>query len=464
MLTRRGTLLGVMLLAALCVRAAAQAGEKRWPAKGPLRVHPDNPRYFTDGTGRAVYLTGSHTWNTLHDSGRAGEGPFDYSGYLDFLRRHDHNFFRMWLRIGTGGGPPITQPTVYPRTGPGKAADGEPKYDLSRFNPAFFERLRDRVKQAGDRGIYVAVMFFGGDNVVDVGGNPNWPLHPYRKENNVNGVDGDPDGDGQGTECYRLKVPGITALQEAYVKKVVDAVGDLDNVVWEVGNELPGTLEFANHIVRVVKEHERTRLKQHPVGISTFAGAQPAMKDFGDTPAHWVTPDSSGGDYQGDPRPADGKRVIISDTDHLWGVGGDADWVWKTFTRGLHPIYMDPLDDKRQHEGPRRAMGQTRRFAERMNLAAMRPAGELASSKYCLADPGREYLVYLPSGGAVTVDLSGAKGELAAEWFDPAREARATAGHVAGGAKRELKPPFEGPAVLYLSVRGGDPERVRKSL
>src|SRR6185295_2811767 len=26
-------------------------------ARGPLRVHPDNPRYFTDGSGKAVYLT-----------------------------------------------------------------------------------------------------------------------------------------------------------------------------------------------------------------------------------------------------------------------------------------------------------------------------------------------------------------------------------------------------------------------
>ena len=40
------------------------------PARGPLRVHPDNPRYFTDGSGRAVYLTGSHTWNNLVDMGR----------------------------------------------------------------------------------------------------------------------------------------------------------------------------------------------------------------------------------------------------------------------------------------------------------------------------------------------------------------------------------------------------------
>jgi hypothetical protein len=36
---------------------------------GPLRVHPTNPRYFTDDTGRALILTGSHTWQNLQDRG-----------------------------------------------------------------------------------------------------------------------------------------------------------------------------------------------------------------------------------------------------------------------------------------------------------------------------------------------------------------------------------------------------------
>src|SRR5262245_50945348 len=42
-------------------------------ASGPLRIHPQNSRYFTDGTKeaggalRATYLTGSHTWGNLCD-------------------------------------------------------------------------------------------------------------------------------------------------------------------------------------------------------------------------------------------------------------------------------------------------------------------------------------------------------------------------------------------------------------
>ena len=34
----------------------------------------------------------------------------------------------------------------------------------------------------------------------------------------------------------------------------------------------------------------------------------------------------------------------------------------------------------------------------------MAPRGDLASTGYCLANPGKEYLVYIPEGGEVTVE------------------------------------------------------------
>ena len=46
-------------------------------ARGPLRVLAANPRYFTDGSGRAVYLTGSHTWDNRQD---IGSHRFDWDG------------------------------------------------------------------------------------------------------------------------------------------------------------------------------------------------------------------------------------------------------------------------------------------------------------------------------------------------------------------------------------------------
>ena len=72
------------------------------PAAGPLRRFEANPRYFTDGSGKPVFLTGSHNWHNFQDNGhRLPETqdpppPFDYAGYLDLLERHHHNFFRLW--------------------------------------------------------------------------------------------------------------------------------------------------------------------------------------------------------------------------------------------------------------------------------------------------------------------------------------------------------------------------------
>jgi hypothetical protein len=53
-------------------------------------------------------------------------------------------------------------PQPWARTGPGEATDGKPTFDLHTFDQAFFDRLRERVVAASDRGIYVGVMFFDG--------------------------------------------------------------------------------------------------------------------------------------------------------------------------------------------------------------------------------------------------------------------------------------------------------------
>ena len=64
---------------------------------GPLYLRPQNSRYFTDASGRPVYLTGSHTWNNLQDIGRTDPPvPFDFDEYLRFMRQHRHNFIRLW--------------------------------------------------------------------------------------------------------------------------------------------------------------------------------------------------------------------------------------------------------------------------------------------------------------------------------------------------------------------------------
>ena len=47
--------------------------------RGPLRVHPTNRRYFTDDSGKAIYLTGSHNDANFMDAGTTDPPPvFDF--------------------------------------------------------------------------------------------------------------------------------------------------------------------------------------------------------------------------------------------------------------------------------------------------------------------------------------------------------------------------------------------------
>ncbi len=101
-------------------------------------------------------------------------------------------------------------------------------------------------------------------------------------------------------------------------------------------------------------------------------------------------------------------------------------------------------------------MGHARALADRIDLAALAPRGDLSSTGYCLARPGAEYLAYLPVGGQATVDLTAASGALQVEWICPLTGVRQPGETLAGGGKRTVTAPFAGQAVLRLSApRGG---------
>jgi hypothetical protein len=439
------------------------------PATGPLRVHPANPRYFTDGSGRAVYLTGFQYWDLLQEDGTPDPNALEFARFLDVVDRYGVNFIRLWrwnelakFRYTRDGSRFHASPSPWERPGPGAALDGGPKFDLTRFDQGYFERLRARVATARDRGVYVAIMLFEGHSLQFSDAPWRWQGHPFHQDNNVNGIDGDRDGDGKGLELHTLQVPAVTRAQEAYVRKVIDAVNDLHNVLYEIANEShPDSAEWQYHMIRYIRRYEAGKPKQHPVWMSSHRGG-PRNAVLFDSPADCIAPTPEGG-YRDNPPAADGRKVVLSDTDHLWGAPGDHLWVWKTFLRGHHPInymeYAQLLDPGAKLENARRAMGRTLALACRVNLAAMTPRNDLASTAYCLADPGREYLVYLPQGGEVTVDLTSASGVLVVEWRHPVEGTLVAGPPVEGGAKRTFQSPLSGDAVLYLKIRAVGEER-----
>jgi hypothetical protein len=512
------------VLSLLLQRPDMVRGESLGPAStsGPitasLRAHSTNPNYFSDTNGKVVYLTGSHTWNAFQDWGTNDSPvPFDFDAFVRMLVVHNHNFTLLWQTElprfcglpTTASAPPdfAVAPLPWQRTGPGNASDGKLKFDLTKFDQAYFDRLRDRVRKLDAAGIYAGVYFFSGEFLLRFRcSGDGYPLTGF---NNVNGID-----DGGGTGSVTMIAPNaITAIQDALVRKIIDTLNDLPNVLWIVSEEAPSRSKWWNsHLIAFARSYEATKPVQHPIGYGVLDDFQDSV--LLDSDADWIAPAAriphsrlrdfvdrhvtNGAirwliDKSLPRKPANcGKgrppcKVIINDSDHSYlGMWNDSaqvnrNFLWINFTAGNQTMFMDPyavyyprenrnlclfplngicseLDSR--WENVRDTMGFIRYYAERMNLAAMTTQGALSSTGHVFANTNptdAEFLIYSSDGGNFTLNLSGNEGQFAVEWMNPATGVKMPGPIISGGALRIFHPPFSGDAVLHLAITANTP-------
>lgn len=432
----------------------------------PLRLNPVNPRYFADPDGRAVLLTGFHTWNNLVDIQRPAKPTvFDFPRYLDLLEEMGHNFIRLWAwdalcswdvrdRVG---------PFPWARIGQGEAIDGLPKLDLETFDESYFARLRERVAAAEARGIYVGVMLFESWAASEITSTPfDW--HAFAKGNNVNGVDVEASvGNSWLLGWMALADPQITAIQERYVERVVHDLNGFGNVIFEISNEA-GRLSFAwqQHMVRHIRAVEAALPNRHLVGISGGMGT--SVDSYFELDADYLAPEGwvpegqlstycEGQATWGEP-PERAKGPVLLDTDHLWGIGGNVRWAWMSFLRGYHPLYMDRCDDLPWaiFEHPwwpdpsnvdlRRALGTVQRTASLFDLNDLFPG-----DGYALR--GTEGAIALSVDGA-PITLHPSPGEYELRWIDPVDGRELASSTIQGVGPIQFLSPIESDGVAVL--------------
>ncbi len=471
------------------------------PISGPLR-QSTNPNYFEDASGKPIVLCGSHTWNTLQDWGTEGIiQPLDFGNFVSFLKAHGHNFTLIWTtELPKFHGLPVTatsppdftvSPLPWMRTGPGIATDGGLKFDLTKFNKHYYDRLRARVQALGNAGIYTGVYLFSGEWLLRFRSPTDG--YPFSGGNNVNGVD-----DGYGGTSPEVSVASvtmtspnhITTFQDAYVQKTIDALNDLPNVLWIVSQEAPEhSLWWNDHLISLIRAYEKGKPYQHPIGygeVSMDTDKTDLVLYNSDAdwvaPVAWLSPARSCG--TGKP-PC---KVNVNDSDHSYfGMWNDTpeknrNYAWENFATGNQVAFMDPyvVFYPREHRnmcttpihGISRApdarwdnfrdnLGYILRYSRKLNLANVTPRGALSSTGYCLAQTsksGAEYLTYAPSGGQFTMDLSAMpdSGKLTVEWFNPATGKTISQSPVAAGSSSmSFTAPFSGDAVLYLVDTSG---------
>jgi hypothetical protein len=230
--------------------------------KNTLQLHPENPHYFLFN-GRPTILIGS----TEH-YGAVLNSEFDFIAYLDEVQRSGQNLTRTFSGVycedPTAFG--ISRNTMAPATGkliapwarsnqPGYFNGGN-KFDLDRWDGAYFARLKSFVQEAGKRGIVVEYVLF-----CTYYDDSMWNLSPMNIRNNINGV-----GDTPRDEILALKHDDLTRVQEAFVRKVVAELNFFDNVYYEICNEpyfVSVTPEFQRFVSKTIHETEAALPKKH---------------------------------------------------------------------------------------------------------------------------------------------------------------------------------------------------------
>jgi len=207
----------------------------------PIRIHPDNQKLF-EFRGRPLVLV-----TATEHYGAVMNRPFRYQRYLQDAAARGITLTRLFVLFRELQAPTNPYSTCKPespdyvspflRTGPGTAPDGQPKYDLDRTNPEFWERLHGFLGLASDLGVIVEVTLLSNTYSPEI-----WSLNPLHHAANVNGLPQIP-----WQEWLTRRHPEVFARQVAHVRRVVSETRRYDNVIYEICNEPGGWGEGSPH-------------------------------------------------------------------------------------------------------------------------------------------------------------------------------------------------------------------------
>jgi hypothetical protein len=197
----------------------------------PIKLHPSNSHYYVFNGQPTVLITSAEHYGAVINL------DFDYVAYLDALKAYGLNYTRIWpgallemvgeiTKDNTMGPRPDRAIVPWLRSNEPGYVYGGNKFDLDKWNPEFFTRLKDFIVKAAERGIVVEICFFNSEYT------HRWPLSPLYYQNNVQGV-----GRCDFKDAQTLKYPDLVQRQSEYVTKITREVNTYDNVILEICDE-----------------------------------------------------------------------------------------------------------------------------------------------------------------------------------------------------------------------------------
>jgi hypothetical protein len=419
-------------------------------AAEPIKLHPENPHYFLFRGRPTILITSCEHYGAVLNL------DFDYVRYLDVLKRHGFNLTRAFSGTyrevpGSFG---ITGNTLAPPRGrfvcpwarsktPGASDDGN-RFDLRRWDEAYFDRLKDFIAQAGQRGIVVELVLF-----CTMYDEKLWMASPMNARNNTSGV-----GKVGRHEVYSGKDKELLAAQQAVTRKIVTELKDFDNVYFEVCNEpyeRPGvTRQWNDQIIAAILDAEAPLPAKHLIAQNVAYGgakAEGLNKHVSVVNFHAATPDAVrlnyhlakaiGNDETGGSDRSD-RKYRTEGWDFILAGGGVYDHLDFSFTPEREDDTAVPLAPGTPGGGGpelRRQLQILKEFIESFDFLKMTPHNatirggqlhvpltgtppEAKATVRALGEAGKAYAIYVNGGTRAELMLELPPGKYHAQWVD----------------------------------------------
>ncbi len=434
-----------------------------------IQVNPANPHYFLFEGKPTILITSAEHYGAVINK------AFDYVPYLDALKAHELNYTRIypgamfettdkWISGNPVGPKPRDLILPWARSDQPGYISGGNKFDLDRWDPAYFARLKDFVAKAAKRGVVVEICFFNSQY------SDTWPITPLYYENNIQGVGRCGWKDAQALGCDDL-----TRRETDYVRKITREVNSFDNVILEIcdecasiGTGVERAGPWVSAMVSAALDAERDLPKKHLVAQEVEGPFSGAMDFSADPRLSIITgqylrgtdPTERGGEMGGlrglDYKYGINKPIELNETDWypIWYKGDQiADMrveAWEFIVGGgagfnnLNGVYtpQNPAGKTPENEKILDALQHLRHFMESFDFLKMRPdpgfvvSGLDGSDVHhrTISEAGSQYATYIHRSGdgssaytvkpgnyqeKLVVDLP--EGNYKVDWVDPAR-------------------------------------------
>ena len=446
--------------------------------RDPDRLQPyaENPRYW-QYKGEPVLLLGGTDMDNLFN--HPDIWPFGLESHLDLMVKNGGNYVRNVMSSRDHGNP-------WPFK---KNEDG--LYDLNNWNDKYWQRFENFLELTYERDIIVQIEKW---DRFDYARDP-WNLNPYNPKNNIN-YTSEESGLPEVIETHPgqrenpiLRTPPefednplLLEFQRAHADKLLSYSLAYPHVLYCVSNETNESPMWSDYwayfflkralekdVLIHVTEMWNARDLSDPIHDGTIE--KPDLYTYLDVSQNTHQrgqPQWDNAQKVRNERLADGQRPI--NNVKIYG-GPHHGYSFEEGTRSLWRNIFGGFATSRFHRtaNPFNPAGigllplaQTqirslRMFTDEMEVFVSEPANHLLSNReeneaYAFAEIGRQYAVYFPDGGSVTLDVSAVSGQLTVRWLDIMNSEWREPATMGGGGTEVLNPPDDGPWAVLLKA------------